>query len=118
MELRSLKDYMNINFSLPAGSTTIGNDNISEDVKEYLISTFPEWFVETSVAQEKAIQDEKIWKAEAIKANAEGREIPSNPFESDAMKTTDLFKDVDAITNQEAKVKVTNNDNKGKTKKK
>lgn len=118
MELRSLTDYMNINFTLLRGNTTIDREHISEEDKEYLLSTFPEWFVETSVAEEAAIETERLRVEEILRANAAGEEVSSNPFEADPIKTTDVSKDVDYIENQESKVEISSNDAKVKNKKK
>lgn len=109
---------MNVDFSLPKGSTTIGKDHINEEVKTYLIETFPEWFVETTVAKEAADLAERLRIAAIIKAKEEGEDVSSNPFESDAMKTTDTSKTVEFVENQEAKIEIRNTDPKAKTKKK
>lgn len=108
MELKSKFDYRNVKFTLPAGSTTVGRDDISAEDKAYLLKTFPEDFAETSVEEEAALVAEAARIAAVIQANIAAEEKPHNPFDAEPMTT----KTVEVVEEQESKIEITANDTK------
>lgn len=118
MELKALIDYMNNDFTILKGNTTIGVEFISDEAKEYLITTFPEWFEETSIEKEKADEAERLRIEAILKANEEERLGNYNPFDADAVKLEDFAKTVEDISTPEDGLAIENNDSKTKTKKK
>jgi len=62
MHLKCLKDYNNLYFTLTKGQTTTNREDISEEMKQYLVNTFPNDFEVIREAKPLVIenQEEKL----------------------------------------------------------
>lgn len=62
MQLKSKVNYTNLYFSLHKGGSTVNREDISEEMKQYLIDTFPNDFEVIRESKEVKIenQEEKL----------------------------------------------------------
>lgn len=62
MQLKSKVDYTNLYFTLNKGDLTVDREDISEEMKQYLVNTFPDDFEVIRESKEVKIenQEEKL----------------------------------------------------------
>lgn len=78
MELKANIDYFCMKFEIKSGDTTEGRDDITEDQKQYLLETFPEWFSKVGSAPNKEFNIESKEDRLEIQTKAEPKVEPKH----------------------------------------